>query len=671
MIVDNIPIKRRTSMTPPPNNEGGRLRILLMGLGMLIALGLLAVRLYDLQINFRESFIIKAQGNSEVTRTIAASRGLIYDRNGVPLVRNAPAFQVAIIPIQQPKNDNEIEQRMERVAIYNRLAQMINQPGVTAGDIYTKVLANIYRAPYTPVVIAENVPRDTALAIQEQSLEMPGVVVQSIGSRTYPYKDLLGNILGYTGKIPEANSEDYVKQGYESNDRVGVTGVEYVGEEDMRGVKGKETVLVDASGEEIKKVGAPTPPQEGNSIHLTLDLRLQQIISDALLPIMALRNSPRGAVVALNPNTGEVIGMVTVPGYDDNLFVNGISQKEYDVLTSNMHRPLINHATSDDVPPGSTFKIVTAAALLEEHALDANTTINDPGVFRLPDMYDPENPNKGQQFVCWLYLSTGGGHGLQTVSDALRNSCDTFFYKAVGGYEPERIDGMGPDKLAQWAKTFGISEDNLLEIGGGHGTVPTPLWKRNTYGEVWTTGDSYNMAIGQGYMGATPLEMANVIAAIANGGTLYQPQIIENVVDNNGKVIKPFQAKTIRKLPISQPTMDLIQKSLFDVVDHGTAVQVKIPNFDYAGKTGTAEFCDSEAVKIGACYNGIEFLPTHAWFVAYAPYKNPQIALAVYIWNGGQGSGVAAPVAQRIIAKYLNVPLEKPMEVQKTKGPSE
>jgi penicillin-binding protein 2 len=201
--------------------------------------------------------------------------------------------------------------------------------------------------------------------------------------------------------------------------------------------------------------------------------------------------------------------------------------------------------------------------------------------------------------------------------------------------------------------------------------VPTPLWKRNTYGEVWTTGDSYNMAIGQGFLGATPLEMANVVAVIANGGTLYQPQIIKDVVDNNGKVIKSFQAKTIRKVPISQATMELIQKSLFDVVDHGTAVQAKIPNFNYAGKTGTAEFCDPEAVKIGVCYTGIDFLPTHAWFVAYAPYENPQIALAVYIWNGGQGSGVAAPVAQRIIAKYLNVPLEKPMEVQTSRGPSE
>jgi penicillin-binding protein 2 len=671
MIVDNLPIKRRTSLTPPPDNQDGRLRLLILAIGMLVAFGVLVIRLYDLQINFKESFVAQARGNSEVKRKIPASRGLIYDRNNVALVRNAPAFQVAVVPIRQPHNDSSIEQRIQRMAIYNRLAQMINQPGVTAGDIYTKVLANTLRAPYTPVVVAENVPREVALTIQEQSLEMPGVIVQSIGSRVYPYKELLGNILGFTGKIPEESQKDYDPKFYESNDRVGLAGIEYVGEENMRGVKGEETDLVDASGEVLRQVGAPIPPQEGNSVHLTLDLRLQQIISDALLPIMQARQSPRGAVVVLNPNTGEVLGMVSVPGYDDNMFARGITQKEYDELQNNIQRPLLNHATSDSVPPGSTFKIVTSAALLEEHAIDPSTVINDPGSFRIPDLYDPGNLNKGQQFVCWIYGSTGGGHGPQRITDAIRNSCDTFFYKAVGGYQPEGIQGLGPDKLAQWEQTFGISETTKLEIGGGHGFAPTPAWKRNLYGDVWTTGDSYNMAIGQGFVLATPLEMANVMASIANGGTLYQPQIVQQVMDPSGKVLKPFQPKIIRKLPISDATMQLIQHSLFDVVDHGTAVQSKIPGFNYAGKTGTAEFCDDVAVKTGVCYNGIKYLPSHAWFVAYAPYEQPQIAIAVYIWNGGQGSGVAAPVAQRIIANYLKIPLEHPMEVQKTKGPSE
>ncbi len=670
MFVEDLPIKRRTSLTPPPDNKGGRFRLVMMGVFMLIAFGIIIVRLYDLQINLKEAFAAEARGNSEITRRLPASRGLIYDRNGIPLVRNAPAFEVAVIPIKQPRSDNSIQQLIERMAIYNKLAGIINQPGVTAGDIYTKVLANSL-SPYSPVVVAENVPRETALAIQEQSLDMPGVVVQSVGSRTYPYKELMGNILGYTGKIPEASKSLYDMKIYEPDDRIGLTGIEAAGEADMRGVKGQETVLVDASGEVLRKVGNTIAPQEGYGIRLSIDLRLQEIISDALLPIMKLRKSPRGAVVALNPNTGEVIGMVTVPGYDNNIFARGVTQQELDALYGNLHRPLINHATSDRVPPGSTFKIVTSAALLEEHAVDANTIINDPGIFRIPDQYDPTNPNKGQQFVCWIYAITGGGNGPQTISDAIRNSCDTYFYKAVGGYQPENIQGMGPDKLAQWAQTFGISETNKLEIGGGHGFAPTPAWKRNTYGDIWTTGDSYNFAIGQGFMGATPLEMANVIAAIANGGTLYQPQIIHDVVDSKGNIIKPFQPKIIRQLPISQEHIQLIQKALFAVVDRGTAVQSKIPGFNYAGKTGTAEFCDYEAVKSGVCYNGIKYLPTHAWFLASAPYEHPQIALAVYIWDGGQGSGVAAPVAQRIIANYLNVPLAHPMQVQTVKGTSE
>jgi penicillin-binding protein 2 len=355
--------------------------------------------------------------------------------------------------------------------------------------------------------------------------------------------------------------------------------------------------------------------------------------------------------------------MVSVPAYDNNAFALGITQEQLDALYADPHVPLMNHATSDRVPPGSTFKIVTAAALLEEGAVTEDTTVIDPGIFRIPDLYFPDDLTKGQQFYCWKRT----GHGPQTIRDALRNSCDTFFYKTVGGYEPENIVGMGPDKLAQWATTFGIGEENPLEIGGGSGFAPTSSWKRNTFGEVWTTGDSYNAAIGQGFMLATPLEMANVMAAIANGGTLYRPQVIKDVVDPSGKVVKPFTPEVTRKLPVSPAAMQLIQESLMAVVsDRGTAIMSQIPGFLYAGKTGTAEFCDAEAVKAGICYAGISELPTHAWFVAYAPAINPTLALAVYVWNGGQGSGTAAPIAQRIIANYFNVPLEKPTPIEKS-----
>jgi penicillin-binding protein 2 len=672
MIFDDLPIRRRTSQTPPPDNESGRLRLLLLSVGLIITFLVLGVRLFDLQVNRQTDFAKQVEERSILTRSLPAIRGLIYDRNGEPLVRNAPAYQVAIIPIRQVRYpDDAIRQQIERIAMYHELARLIDQPGVTAGDIYTKVVSeNARAAPYRPVVVADNVPRETALSIQEKSLTLRGVVVQTVGSREYPYKELLGNVLGYTGRIfkemRDREPDKYSDEIYDiDNDRVGVTGVEKVIEEEVRGRKGKEQVLVDASFEELRKVGDVIPPVNGNSVRLTIDLRLQKIISDVLISAMKERGAPRGAAVALNPNTGEILAMVSVPGYDNNLFARGVTQSEFEALAKDLHKPLLNHATQDAVPPGSTFKIVAAAALLQEGAIDESTVINDPGIFTLPDLYDPTNPDKGQKFYCWKRT----GHGPQRIRDALRNSCDTFFYKAVGGFEEESIPEFGPDRLAQWTEAFGIGKENGLAINYTTGIAPTKNYKLRTFGEVWTTGDSYNAAIGQGYVLATPLEMANVTAVIANGGALYQPQLVREVIDDKGEVVKPFEPQMIRQVPVDQRWIRLIQDSMRNVVNQpgGTAYVSHIEGFEYAGKTGTAEFCDDVAVKIGICYTGIESLPTHAWFVSYAPVENPQIAMAVYVWNGGQGSGVTAPITQRIYNEYFNlgVPPDKLTPIQK------
>ncbi len=661
MLLDELPIQKRTSQTPPPDNEGGRLRLILLSVGVIVVFVVLGIRLFDLQVNRQQTFSAQVSERSVIERSLPATRGLIYDRNGEALVRNAPAYRVAIVPIQQVRYpDNPIRQRIERMAMYNKLAAMINQPGVTAGDIYTKVTSrDALFAPYQPTVIADNVPREVALAIQEQSLTMRGVVVQTVGSREYPYKELLGNILGYTGRIIkemiDREPERYSREIYDyDNDRVGITGIERAVEEEVRGQKGKRAVLVDASFEELR-VLSETPPINGNSVRLTIDLRLQQIISDVLISAMKERGAPRGAVVALDPNNGEILAMVSVPGYDNNLFARGISAEQFKTYLEDLHLPLINHATQDRVPPGSTFKIITAAALLQEGAVDERTVVFDPGIFILPDQYDPTNPDRGQKFYCWKRT----GHGPQTIRDALRNSCDTYFYKTVGGFAEgnENFAGMGPDKLAQWAQEFGIGEKTELNIDYSVGIAPTKNWKLRNIGEIWTTGDSYNAAIGQGYVLATPLEMANATAAIANGGTLYHPQIVREVINERGEVVKSFTPKVIRQLRLDPYYVQLIQDTLWRVVNEqgGTAWTSRLEGFEYAGKTGTAEFCDDVARKTGICYDGIQIQPTHAWFVSYAPAQNPQIAMAVYVWNGGQGSGVAAPITQRIYNRYFNL----------------
>lgn len=668
MRIEGFDIRRRSSQAPPPDNRGGLFRLAALGAAFALAIASLGARLFDLQTRFQAESAQKVSRASVRNLDVPALRGLIYDRNGEALVRNAPLYQVSIVPSELPDNDNLIQRRMDRVAVYNRLAEVINQPGLTAGDIFAKVAQQSSIAPYRPVVVAESVPRETALYLQELALSMPGVRADSVGSRFYPYRELLGNILGYIGKIPAGTQNEYISNGYDpGTDRVGLSGVESVGEADMRGVKGSVSVLEDASGEVIQRFGV-TEPQEGNSIRLTIDLRLQKILSDALTSGLARSKSPRGAAVAIDPNTGEILGMLGVPGYDDNLFTRGnVTQKELDDLYKNLHRPLLNKAIDDTVPPGSTFKIVTAAALLEEGYIDLNTVIYDPGVFRVDSEIDPDNPKAAKDFYCWIGL-TGGLHGPQRVSDALRNSCNTFFRKAVGGYKKENIDGMGPDRLAKWSQMFGIGDpETRIALSNVRGFAPTTAWKRATYGDVWTLGDSYNVAIGQGYLVVTPLEMANIIAAIANGGTLYKPQIIREVVDSSGAVVKPFAPQPIRRLPIKPENMKAIQDALVAVVGpNGTAPSAAIPGLPYAGKTGTAEFCDDIAQKTGVCYFGIRVQPSHAWFVAYAPADQPKIAVAIYVWNGGQGSAVAAPIAQRVIADYFGVPLPKDQQIIKT-----
>jgi penicillin-binding protein 2 len=685
MVFDEFPIQRRSSQTPPPDNRGGRARLLLLMAGVLVVFVALSGRLFVLQTVQRGQFEQRAVARQLDTRFQTATRGLIYDRTGIPLVRNAPSYQIAIVPVEQyvePVPDGatveqitqaSIAQRLRRAEVYNRLATLIGRPEVTAGEIFTRVV----RAGRTfdPVVVAENIPRDQALVIQEQSLLMPGVVVQSVGSRIYPYGELLSKALGYTGKIQaETVDQRGLTQSNVSNriyyrdptgsylydvdqDRIGVAGLEAFLERELRGVKGEEEALRDASLEKIRTT-RETSPTAGNNVRLTIDLRLQTIISEALSFGLREQGSPRGAVVAMNPNTGEILGMLSFPSYDNNLFAQGITADQFNVITSNIHKPLINHAVQETVSPGSTFKIVTTAAILQETGdnVDEFTVIDDPGIFEVPSDFEG---GAAQKFYCWIGLN-GGRHGPQRAEDALKNSCDTYYYRAVGGYRPDNIRGIGSDALSAWARAFGIGEGSFnLGIPYKPGYPASYSENLKRAGGIWTLGDDYNVAIGQGKMEASPLEMAMVTSVIANGGTLYEPRLVRDVINTQNQIVIPFEPRVIRKVPLDERYMQLIQRSLWRVVNDetGTAYRstLRTWNFEYAGKTGTAEYCDDIALRARRCPPDTEFKPTHAWFTAYAPAENPQLVLSVYVWDGGQGSGTAAPIAQRIIARYFDV----------------
>ncbi len=626
-------------------------RLLLLGLILPLALTIYALRLYRLQVVESEQWIARAHQQRTKLVSLPAPRGLIYSRDGEPLVRNVPAFQVIIIPAYLPEDEVQRETELRRLAALLGIPYSGNgsQPGLREQVERVLDAGSVAYAPYEPLVVASNVDRKVALIIgQGQEFAFPGVRVDVVSRRQYPYGSLVSHLVGYLGAIPAEKAKEYREKGYDpATDRIGYAGVEATFESWLRGTPGQRYQETDILGRVVRVLGDEIPPTPGHNVYLTIDLELQQVAQQALQKGMDRTNSRRGVVIAMNPQTGEILAMVSLPTYDNNLFAEGISLEEYTRLMEDPHRPLLNHAIADQLPPGSIFKIVPAAAALQEGVLTARTRLNCPGTIMLPNKYYPNDPERAQPFYCWKL----SGHGWLDVIHALAFSCDIFFYQVGGGYE--KFEGLGLDRIVQYAHLFGLGEPTGIELEQeALGLVPTARWKRLTIGENWSTGDTYNLSIGQGYLLVTPLQMLNVMAATANGGTLYRPRLVHHITDAQGNVVRPFQPEIIRTLPISAENWSLIQQGLEGAVVYGTATRAQVAGVRVAGKTGTAQFCDDIARQLGICREGFA-QPTHAWFMAYAPVENPEIALIVFIYNGGEGSSAAAPVAQEILDWYF------------------
>jgi penicillin-binding protein 2 len=355
--------------------------------------------------------------------------------------------------------------------------------------------------------------------------------------------------------------------------------------------------------------------------------------------------------------------MVSLPAYDNNLFTGGISAADLRALRQDAARPLVNHAISGMFPPGSTFKVMVAAGGLEEDVITADTRLHCGGILWLPNRYYPEDPSLAQPFYCWAYTDYKGQHGSIGLISAISQSCDIFFYQVGGGYR-NYFEGLGEERVAQYAELFGLGARTGIDLPGETtGLVPSPKWKRVNYREVWTTGDTYNMSIGQGFVLATPLQMANVAATLANGGTLYRPQVVREVLDADGGLVRAFAPDVVRTMPVSAANLGLVRQGMRAAVagPGGTASALQSLKVTAAGKTGTAEFF-ADANKDNLPDRDDEGnLPTHAWFIGFAPYDSPEIALAVFVYGGGQGSAVAVPIAREILAYYFD---QERMEVQ-------
>lgn len=634
---------------------------------IVLAFLLVILQLFNIQIINGEYYRRAADQNRFRLVSTPALRGIIYDRSGKILVRNVPAFQVSIVPADFPL--------AERERVYERLSALLQIPIDTViENVATDVLASLpsdlgrvvtppkrkpglrelvaqgQRDPFTPVLIKDNVPREIAFYIEEHRLDFPGVVVGMKAVREYTEGPLFAHLLGYTGPIPREEFETYRARGYAANDAIGLTGLEATFESELRGTKGRRYIQVDVTGREIA-VLASAEPTPGNNLVLTIDYEFQKSVHAILQKGLRNARAQQGVAIALDPRNGNVLALVTIPSYDNNLFATGISTDALNALVQDPLRPLVNHAITGQYPPGSVFKLVPASAALQERVIDTNTRIDagHPGIVWVPHKYYPDDPTLAQPFYDWYKP----GFGVITLRDGIAWSSDVFFYK-IGGGEPPTFDtGLGETRLAAYARMFGLGERTGIDLPGeAKGLVPDPDWKRKTIGDIWTIGDTYNMSIGQGYVLATPLQIANMTAAVANGGTLYKPQLVHDIRDTQGRIVHTIEPQVIRRIGVEPAHLAIVREGMRDAVTRGTATKANLADVNVAAKTGTAEF-------YGPKVNG--HLPTHAWFTAFAPYEDPQIVVTVFVYGGGEGSEAAAPIATDILRAFFKLPTNSPL----------
>jgi penicillin-binding protein 2 len=670
--------------------------------GLLAGVGVIFVwRLFNLQILNGKTYALQADSNRTQTISVAAPRGIIYDRNGTLLARNVASYSIVITPASLPDDDGDIQR------IYRELSVLTGVPvnhgtvdeakllqACTPGPGITQLVdLGISNAPYDPVKIQCYVSERVAMVVREHEVDWPGVGVEIEPMRDYPTGSLTATLVGFLGPIPASLEQEYRAQGFLPNrDKVGYAGVEYSMNDTLIGTPGKRTVEVDVAGQVLSNLTPPVAPVPGNSIVLTIDTRLQQAAASILKRDIDYWNNvfygkyqiSSGVIIAMNPRTGEILAMVQYPTFENNRMARIIPSYYFNQLTQDPAHPLLNLAISAEFPPGSTFKIATATGALSEGVVTPTTLIDAPAMIGLQNTFSPTDPGSIQYYYDWTYTFYGQTSGLGKIPflECIARSSDVCFYKVGGGYGSEIEQGLGIERLQQYAQAVGYNQPSGIELPGElSGLIPDRAWKRIYQGENWSTGDTYLAAVGQGYVLATPLQVLLSAATIANGGRLMQPTVIREIVDGEGNVIQPFTPRVrwdITTDPVIKDfscvngecnatgLMKTVSVSAVQEVAAGMRLAASDPagtlNHDFsflnypiaiAGKTGTAEYCDDVANAKGVCNPGN--WPAHAWTVAYAPYDNPEIAILAFFYNAGEGGRVAAPTVRDVMSAYFEL----------------
>ena len=665
-----------------------RLRIIfiLMGLTILIFI----IKLFSTQVIQGADNLDQADENRISKISLQTQRGTITDRNGFVLARNVGSYNVVITPADLPVDPGSKQE------VFRKLSELINIP-VSSGEIndetvklfspcktdfgiteITTIAESL--APYKPVRIKCNVDEKTAMTIRQNAKDWPGAGIEVEPVRDYPTGELTSEIIGFLGPIPASLEEQYRELGFlPGRDKVGYSGIENDEQDILGGKNGERLVEVDVAGATIRDLEAPISPIPGNNIELTIDTRLQAAAKAAIKGEIDFWNtylnkklSSNGVVIAMNPKTGEILSLVSYPTFENNRMAREIPADYYTQLINDPDRPLFNHAISAEHPPGSVFKIAAAIGALNEKVVTPEQELEDPGKITINQSFAENVTGTPRDYVCW----ERAGHGFQDFFEGVSNSCDVYFYKIGGGFKDEVPDGgLGIWRMGEYAKALGWGETTGIELPGeATGLMPNPTWKRQVQTENWSTGDTYIATMGQGYVLSTVMQVLQAYATVANDGKMMKPTLIHRITDADGSIIKdfsPIQKRDITKDKVIQvfdenniPTgemksvepwvIDTLKEGLRMVVTSGTAVNefagMVVPS---AGKTGTAEYCDNIASEQNLCSPGN--WPAHAWYVGYAPYDDPEIIVAAFVYNGREGSTVAGPIVRKVLEAYFEL----------------
>jgi penicillin-binding protein 2 len=626
-------------MNGPGDQLGSRARLLprfiIFGVAVAIVVGALGIRLFDLQVARGSYYTDLSDAQQTATVPVTTTRGLIYDRKGRLVADNVPTFAVKIRPADLPDEQRQV--------VVGRLSQILAMP---TQQIIEAIDSNS-GSSFDLVTIKSDVATETAREVAQDHLDLPGVYVDVSARRDYLYGPLLAHIVGFTGAISADQYQGLKSQGYQNDDQIGKAGVEETYEQQLRGTYGSQEVEQDAQGRTVRVLKTVKPAQEGDNLELTVDVDIQRQAEKALRWGMNVAGLKRGVFLVMNPQTGEILAMVSLPSYDDNQFAKGISTTDYQKLLKDPDEPLHNFAIQDVFPPGSTYKLVTGSGALQDGKITPQTRIQTESFLTIGRY----------RYYDWNHT----GFGAITIYKGFAHSSDTFFYQLAGM--------LGIDRLAYWAHEWGFGQKTGVDLPNeATGIVPSNQWKEQVFnGQPIYPGETYQAGIGQGYDMVTPLQLIDAYSALANGGKLLKPQIVHRVLAPDGSVVQQFKPQLIRNLPISQDTLRVMRVAARDVeVVRHTYNLVDLPVVT-AGKSGTAEFGIRDSKGR---------LPFHSWFVGFVPedwHKHPatdpdgfeavkgtdsQLAFLAFAYDSQTLGNAATEIAKYFLQLYYHTSVD-------------